>query len=69
MDADIVEEKIPKLILQPFVENAIVHGFEKGQDSFFLSVVGKKEGKNMVFSIEDTDVGRNGNISHYSDSM
>jgi len=59
MDADIVEERIPKLILQPFVENAIVHGFEKGKDSFFLSVVGKKEGKNMIFSIEDTGVGMN----------
>ena len=28
MDEQIKKVKIPKLILQPFVENAIVHGFE-----------------------------------------
>lgn len=57
MEADIIEAKIPKLILQPFVENAIVHGFEKGQDNFFLSVVGKKDANYLAFAIEDTGVG------------
>lgn len=30
IDEEILDEEIPKLILQPFVENAIVHGFENG---------------------------------------
>lgn len=55
----IMEEKIPKLILQPFVENSIVHGFEKGEHNFFLSVVGDKADDRMVFYIRDTGVGMN----------
>lgn len=50
-------EKIPKLILQPFVENAIVHGFEKGGDSYELSILGRRDGADMVFYIKDTGVG------------
>lgn len=57
MNEAILEEKIPKLILQPFVENAIVHGFEKGQDKYFLSVTGEKEDRQMFFYIRDTGVG------------
>lgn len=51
------EEEIPKLILQPFVENAIVHGFEKGEKSYFLSISGKMEQDYIQFSIADTGVG------------
>lgn len=53
----ILEEELPKLILQPFVENAIVHGFEKGGDNYYLSITGEKEDKRMVFHIRDTGVG------------
>ena len=57
LEPDILEEEIPKLILQPFVENAIVHGFESAEGSYTLSVTGSKEEKNMVFRIKDTGVG------------
>lgn len=60
LDRDILEEEIPKLILQPFVENAIVHGFESIEGSYTLSVTGIKEEKNMVFRIRDTGVGMSG---------
>ncbi|MGN0156086.1 MAG: sensor histidine kinase [Lachnospiraceae bacterium] len=53
----IMEEKIPKLILQPFVENAIVHGFEKGGENYYLSIIGEKDNNRMVFYIRDTGVG------------
>lgn len=53
----ILEEEIPKLILQPFVENAIVHGFEKGTSDYLLTISGKREGKYMTFSIIDSGVG------------
>lgn len=52
-----MEEKIPKLILQPFVENAIIHGFEKGEKNFCLSVLGEKTDNRMVFFIRDTGIG------------
>ncbi len=53
----ILEEEIPKLILQPFVENAIVHGFEKGNTKFYLSVTGELENERMIFYVRDTGVG------------
>lgn len=57
LERDILEEEIPKLILQPFVENAIVHGFESAGGSYSLSVTGIREERNMVFRITDTGVG------------
>ncbi|MEY8392242.1 sensor histidine kinase [Lachnospiraceae bacterium 45-W7] len=50
-------EEIPKLILQPFVENAIVHGFEKGENPFFLSIRGQKREGCLHFQIHDTGIG------------
>lgn len=57
LDEVILEETIPKLILQPFVENAIVHGFEKADGNYTLSLIGTKEDSCMVFKIIDTGVG------------
>ena len=48
---------MPKLILQPFVENAIVHGFEKGGENYYLSITGEKEENRMIYYIRDTGVG------------
>lgn len=53
----IIEEEIPKLILQPFVENAIVHGFEQGEAHFCLSVRGGREEGYLRFQVHDTGVG------------
>lgn len=57
MNESILSEEIPKLILQPFVENAIVHGFEQGGCNFFLSIIGEKADDHMAFYICDTGVG------------
>lgn len=57
LDEAILEEEIPKLILQPFVENAIVHGFEKTDDDYRLSIIGTKKEKHMTFQIKDTGAG------------
>lgn len=57
MNEAILEEEMPKLILQPFVENAIVHGFEKGGENYYLSITGEKEENRMIYYIRDTGVG------------
>ena len=49
--------QIPKLTLQPFVENAIVHGLEKSVDGGFVKIRGRLEGDMMVFTIQDNGVG------------
>ena len=45
-DPDIKNEKMPKLLLQPVVENAIEHGIdekEEGDKKLFLSFKGGRE--------------------------
>lgn len=57
LDQTIMEEEIPKLILQPFVENAIVHGFEKADGNYTLSIIGSRDDTHMTFQVIDTGVG------------
>lgn len=57
LDQVIMEEEIPKLILQPFVENAIVHGFEKADGSYTLSIIGSRDDTHMTFQVIDTGAG------------
>ena len=49
--------KIPPLVIQPFVENAMVHGLEPKEDGGKIEVMVKKEGRRLVISIIDTGVG------------
>ncbi len=51
--------KIPKLILQPFVENAIVHGLENRGNLGMIRLHGYMEQDRMVFKITDNGVGMN----------
>jgi len=54
VEESIMELKIPKLILQPLVENAIIHGLEgKGR----IEVLGYIEGKDMIFEVRDDGIG------------
>lgn len=57
IENSIKRAKIPKLILQPFVENAIVHGFENVSTPCELTVSGIREGDNIRFEIRDTGIG------------
>ncbi|MGE5598790.1 MAG: sensor histidine kinase, partial [Bacteroidota bacterium] len=46
-----------KLLLQPAVENAFVHGLEPKQGSGRLLIRGEREGGNVHFTIEDDGIG------------
>lgn len=48
---------IPKLILQPFVENAVVHGCENVSKPCVLEVTAKKKGAFIQFRVLDTGQG------------
>lgn len=54
---DIRKARIPKLVLQPFVENAIVHGFENVSTVCEVTVTGRKQAERIRFEIEDTGIG------------
>lgn len=57
IEPEIMHEKIPKLILQPFVENAVVHGMKNQEEICVITVMGKSVKEGMEFRISDTGVG------------
>lgn len=55
---DCLQYKLPKLILQPFVENAFFHAFPEGRTGF-INVFVKEENGQLRFDIVDNGVGIN----------
>ncbi len=51
-----MEYQVPKLILQPFVENAFFHGFPEGMDGQ-IEIFVRQDQECLCFSIEDNGVG------------
>ncbi|MFH2143342.1 MAG: two-component regulator propeller domain-containing protein [Bacteroidota bacterium] len=60
-DEDIIWDcKIPAMIIQPYVENAIIHGLRNREDNKgILNIMMKSEGEFINCIIEDNGVGRN----------
>jgi two-component system sensor histidine kinase YesM len=57
-DTGTADYKIPRLILQPLVENAIIHGIEPLQRPCFLSVdIIKYKKDEIIINIEDDGIG------------
>lgn len=48
---------IPKISLQPLIENALYHGIKKKRGLGLICVSGRKEGNTMVIQIEDNGIG------------
>jgi two-component system sensor histidine kinase YesM len=49
--------KIIKFILQPIVENSIIHAFEDRDGIGCITIKGKIEDENLILSVEDNGVG------------
>ncbi|MBC7641183.1 MAG: histidine kinase [Flavobacterium sp.] len=57
IDESLLNYKIPPMILQPIIENAIKHGISKSIDGGEISVSIQKQSNKMVFEIADTGFG------------
>ena len=57
LDISIREIKIPKLLLQPFVENSVFHGFQNGEGNYFLSIEGRDTPRGIRITICDNGRG------------
>ncbi len=57
MESGILEYKIPKLLLQPLVENALYHGVKKKRGKSRILVGGYREGNHLVFKVSDNGKG------------
>ena len=54
---EVLEYRIPKLLLQPVVENYIVHGFNAKADDNLITIKGYKKSQDICFIIGDNGVG------------
>ena len=57
MEDNIMEYKIPKLLLQPLVENALYHGVKKKRGKSRIVVEGYREDDELVFKVIDNGKG------------
>ena len=57
IDADILEYKTFKMLLQPLVENSLTHGFSRQMKGGHIQIIGKKEGEDAVLRIIDNGAG------------
>ena len=56
-EPELLEARIYKLLVQPFVENAILHGFESMEEDGFLSILFYEDEGRIVISIWDNGKG------------
>lgn len=57
IDEEIYSYQIPKLTLQPLVENSIYHGLKQKEDKGMLTIKGYKEGDTVKIEVFDDGVG------------
>ena len=57
IDAGLLNRRIPPLIIQPLVENAVRHGLMKLEDGGRIQVTAEKEADGMVIAVADNGVG------------
>ena len=57
-EADPEEVSLPPMLLQPFVENAVLHGLAGRNDGGHVSVTFSVRGRRMQCSVEDNGIGR-----------
>jgi two-component system sensor histidine kinase YesM len=62
VEPEVMEYRIHKLLLQPFVENAIIHGFQGEQNQYVLEVRLKRQADYLEIEIEDNGKGMSEDI-------
>lgn len=54
---ELLEVSVPKLFLQPLVENAIIHGFRNMESGGLITIYGQRQGDDIRFCVEDNGSG------------
>ena len=57
VEEEILNSNTIKLVLQPLVENALIHGIEKKGEHGIIRILGYKKGNTLYFVVEDNGVG------------
>lgn len=62
LEDDILNLKTAKFILQPIVENAIIHGYDKDREEILIRIYGFTEEGSLNIYVEDDGVGISPNV-------
>ena len=57
IDPAIYAHPVPRLFLQPFVENSFIHGFENLEQDYMLTISAWIEGETRFYCVEDNGAG------------
>lgn len=57
IDQSVISTLLPSMVLQPFVENAIVHGIEPKAKGGILQIIIKQSKESVIITISDNGVG------------
>lgn len=57
VEDELMDQPVPKLFLQPILENSILHAFQDRESGGVIRISGKREEKQMVFTVEDNGIG------------
>ena len=57
-DLEIDNIEIPSLLIQPYVENAILHGLYNKSSKGILKISVREDNESVLFEIEDDGIGR-----------
>lgn len=64
IDARLYDYKLPRLLFQPFVENAILHGFDQTEAGGLIRIRGWIEEGTRYFEVADNGKGMSGDTVH-----
>lgn len=71
-DEEVMDYLMPSMVLQPFVENAIIHGLEPKENDGILEVSIKDDNDNILILIKDNGIGMENEtllgLSNYDES-
>lgn len=59
IDAAVLQYKIPRFIIQPFVENALFHGIELSKSNGIIKIIAYSERDNLYIEVHDNGIGMN----------
>lgn len=61
IEPQVLNAFVPRLILQPLVENAVRHGISKRRGKGFIEIASKKVNENLFLQVRDNGLGLSGN--------
>lgn len=68
-DESVSNFRIPKLLIQPFIENAVIHGIEPNLENSHLNFFIKRKSDEILIVIEDDGVGFDSKKQEYDKSI